>query len=323
MTRVRIAQLGVAQPHAAGYRETLRLMPEVDLVAGFDLNLDAARQALQSLDSELSLYGDIGALLEAETPEAVLICLPAANTPAAITLAARAGCHVYAEKPCARTADEFRPAAEAVALAGVQFATGYLRHFSPAALTIKEIVAAGWLGRLTSAEARIVTSSVSRRDPTHWLFQREAAGGGIMHWLGCHLLDLLRWTTGSEADVVSAIMGTLSGAAIDVEDTVALAVQYRNGMIASLHCAYATDRGDQLYFALRGTLGWVSWDDCGPEVRVRSTHPAWQTAPTRHYRFEPDAVGGIGGAMGLCAIEQFIASFQDGAPPAFSTDDTL
>src|SRR3954449_267574 len=196
MEPVRFAQLGVAQPHASGFRDTLALMPEATLVAGYDPDPAAARADLQPPFASCPVYDDIATLLERERPEAVLISLPPAVTPAAIIAAAESGCHVYAEKPGARSAAEFRPAMDALMRTNRQFATGYLRHFSPVALAIKEIVAQGLLGRLVSAEARLITTSVTSRNPSHWLFRHEQSGGGIVSWLGCHWLDFLRWSTG-------------------------------------------------------------------------------------------------------------------------------
>jgi predicted dehydrogenase len=321
---VRVAQLGVAQPHAAGYRATLRLMPEATLTAAYDLDLDAARAEFQREGVAIQLYDDIAALLEAERPEAVIVCLPPALTPNAIVRAAEAGCHVLAEKPCARTADEFLPAMRAIERTGVQFATGYLRRASPVARQIKEIVAGGLLGRLTSAEISFATTSVARRNPGHWLFQREMSGGGILHWLGCHWIDLLWFVTEREVTAVGPMLDTLSGEAIDVEDTAVVTLRDEGGMLATINCAYVLDQGpDQVAIALRGTLGWLTWDGVGPELRVRSTHPDWATAPTRTLRFEPDQVGGYGGAMGIDALRRFFASFREETSPLFTPADAL
>lgn len=323
MDKVRLAQIGVNHPHATPWRESLLLMPEVDVVAFYD-PVPAARKLLPESLEARPFYADLAQLLAAERPEAVLICLPNDVTSPAIAQCARAGAHILAEKPCARTASEFLPAAEAVRAAGVQFATGFVRRVTAAGRTIKGIVDDGLLGRLTSVEARWITTSVRKRDPSHFLFSQEHSGGGILHWLGCHWLDFIRWSTTSEVSEVSAVLGTLSGEAIGVEDTAALALRYSSGMIGSLHCAYVTDKAtDQLFFGLRGTLGWLYWERSGPEIVVRSTHPSWASAPTRVLRFEQDPVGGYCGADGVAALRAFVASFREGAKPVFGTDDIL
>ena len=231
---------------------------------------------------------------------------------------------MFAEKPCARTSSELVTAANAMRRNGVQFATGYTRRVSPAGRAIKEAVDGGLLGRLVSVEARWVTTTVGQRDPAHPMFSAERSGGGILHWLGCHWLDFMRWSTSSEVTEVAAIVDTLGGESIDVEDTAALSLSFSNGMIGTLHCSYVIDKWPhQLFFALRGTDGWVRWDGHGPEIEVRSTRPEWATAPTRVMRFEPEPVGGYEGAVGIATLRRFIASFRDGAPPVVSVEDAL
>lgn len=327
----RFAQIGVDHPHAAGFRDTLLLMPEVEVVAFYDPNPRAARSLIRPPLQSLPLYENLADLLRQERPDAVLITLPNDATPGAVVQCAEAGAHVYAEKPCARTSAEFRPAAEAIRRAGVQFATGYLRRASPAGLAIRDMVQQGLLGRLVSIEARWITTSVRlrkdkmrMRNPAHFLFSKDRSGGGILHWLGCHWIDFMRWVSDAEVSQVIAIMATLSGRTIDVEDTASLCLRYANGMVGSLHCGYVTDQAtDQLFFGLRGTMGWVNWERSGPEIVAHSTHPAWLAAPTRVLRFEAEAAGGYGGGTGIVAMRQFIASFREGACPAFTSDDAL
>jgi predicted dehydrogenase len=330
--QVRLAHIGLNHTHAHGFLQSLLLVPEVKVIALYDPDPVAARALIEGVPAALDvpLYEDLALLFERERPEAVLITLPNDATPAAIVQAAEAGAHVYAEKPCARTAAEFAAAALAVRETGVQFSTGYLRRFSPAGRAIKEIVDQGLLGRLASIEARWITTSVDKRDPGHYLFSRERSGGGILHWLGCHWLDFMRWVSSAEVSEVSAILGSCDGAAIDVEDTAVVALRYQGGwagtggMLGSLHCSYVTDQAtDQLFFGLRGTLGWIYWGKSGPEFVAHSAHPAWRTAPTRVFRYEAGPAAGYGGAQGIVALQAFIAAFRQGAPPSFTTDDAL
>jgi len=327
MVNTRVGLIGVVQPHASGYRESLLQMSEVEIVGAYDPNLDAARADMDAHAIGWPLYGDLEALL-ATRPDAVLICMPPRDTSAIIEQAAGAGCHIYAEKPCARSAEEFLPALRAIEANRVQFATGYMRHFSPAARTLKQYVEQGLLGRLVSAEGSLITTSVASRNPNHWIFNREQSGGGIFHWLGCHWLDLFRWVTDGEVDTVAAILGTCSGKEIDVEDTGTLALRYSNGMIGSIHCSYITDpgsgiEGNQWYVGLRGTLGWVKLGPDESVLHVRSVHPEWVAAPTRTIHFKEDSVPGYGGAMGILALRAFFAACRDNAPAPFTAYDAL
>jgi len=321
----RFAQLGLNNPHAAGWRDCLERTPGMELVAFCETDPAAAQAArLSAAQQALPVFGDLETLVREARPDAVLITLPNDETAAAMRAAAEAGLHVFAEKPCARSAAELQPAAAAIRRAGVQFGTGYLRRYSPIGAAIKEMVDTGLLGRLVSIEARWIATSVTRRGPSHYVFKRERSGGGMLHWLGCHWLDFMRWTTGSEVTSVAAIMETRSDEPIDVEDVAAVALGYDNGMVGSLHVAYVTDESaDQLYFGLRGTLGWVRWERSGPEVELHSAHPAWATAPTRTLRVAGAQNAGYGDGQGQAALRNFVAAARGEAQPVFTVDDAL
>ena len=331
MDRVRLAHIGVNHPHAAGFLGTLQLLPEIEVVAFADPQRDVARSLIPQALQKVPLYGDVGTLLRKERPEAVLVTLSNDLTPDAIVEAAESGAHIYAEKPCARTAAEFEPAMAAIRRADVRFATGYMRRFSPVGLAIRDIVRQGLLGRLMSIEARWITTGVrprpdraQMRNPDHYLFKAERSGGGILHWLGCHWLDFMRWVTASQVAEVTAVLSTLSDYPISVEDTASLSLRYTNDMVGSLHCSYVTDQAtDQLFFGLRGSLGWVNWERDQPEFVARSIHPAWRAAPLRRTRFESEPIGGYCGATGLAAMKHFVASFRGDARPVFESEDAM
>ena len=145
---MRFAHIGVIHPHSSGWRGCLQQMPEADPVAYYDADSNVSRERLPESERAKPLYDDVAALLRKEQPEAAMVTLPNDATPAVIVQVAQAGCHVFAEKTCARTAPEFQPAADAVRQAGVQFGTGYLRRFSPVGVAIKEMVDQGLRGTL-------------------------------------------------------------------------------------------------------------------------------------------------------------------------------
>jgi predicted dehydrogenase len=324
---IRLALVGIEHPHGAGYRQSLMLVPEIEVTAAYDPHPDQARMRLPTAWQNVSVYSDLSVLFEQEKVDAALITLPNDQTPEAIIQAAQAGVHVFAEKPCARTASEFRPAAAAIQEAGVQFATGYLRRVSPVGEQIKQAVEDDFLGRLVSVEARWITTRVGGIEPVHrsadhFLFQRARSGGGILHWLGCHWLDFMRWVSNANVTEVGAILDAFSPAGIDVEDTAALALRFDNGMIGSLHCSYVTDQAtDQLFFGLRGHKGWLTWERDRDEVTIHSNDPRWFTASTREWRYQPDPMPGYCGAMGVEILRRFAAAICGDAPSLFGPED--
>jgi predicted dehydrogenase len=319
---VRFVQIGLTHPHAASLRETLRQMPEVELVGVCEPDASARYQLPVDL-VDVPRFGQVDELLWETHPDAAIIALPADLTPTVLVQVAEAGVHAYVDKPGARSAAELVPAVEAVLRAGVQTSHGYMRRFMPAGTAIKQLVDDGILGRLMSIEARWITTSVARRGPSSFYFDRARSGGGMLSWLGCHYLDFMRWATSAEVAQVTAFTATLSGQPIDVEDMATLALQFDNGMLGSLHCGYVTDGPTDQTFALRGTLGWLTWDGSATRLDVRSLHPTWSTAPTRVLNFGGDTVPGYCGAVGVATLRHFIAAMQGEVRPVDCIDDAL
>lgn len=306
MQTIRVAILGVSQPHGQGYIDTLRLLPGVEIVAGYDMD-DTARAKAAAALGDVPIYDRIETLLDEARPDAVIVTLPPAITPAVIVAAANRGCHLVVEKPSARSAAEFLPAYEAVRNAGVTFGTGFLRRYSPMGKQIRELIEDGLLGSLVSMEITHQSRNVRLRGPEQWMFQREQTGGGMVHWLGVHWIDQMLFMNGGAVTDVAAMLDTRNEG-IDVEDTAAITLRFADRMIGSITCGYVLDgTPDQVSIRVYGDKGWVVWLNDAPEFTAHSSDERWQTAPLRTFRFELDAFAGYGGAMGRAHMQDFLS----------------
>jgi predicted dehydrogenase len=345
--RVRILQLGVDHPHGVLYRETIAHHPGLTLAGAYDADPEGARRLLASEGIDVPLFADISEAIAATEPDVALVTLPNDVTPAAIALAARHGLAIIAEKPSAVSAAAFQPAHEAVRATGVPFVAAYLRRFSPVATALRGLIADGILGDLVAAQITFVTTNVALRNATylrgeaiehagpadgaaqtgdarHWLFDRARSGGGIMYWLGVHWIDLLRFASGEEFAHATATLTTRTPVPIDVEDVASVTLETRGEMVATIACAYALHRGpDQLTIALQGTHGWATWDGVGPELRLHSAHPSWQSEPARTLRFPSEPLPGYGGAMGWALFDGVRAAREENMPLPMDIDDAL
>ncbi|HVC34884.1 MAG TPA: Gfo/Idh/MocA family oxidoreductase [Chloroflexota bacterium] len=331
---VLVGMIGLTHPHSPGYLRTLDALDVVDGVVLCDPVAAAREQAAQQCRKAEQRHVDLESLLARSDVPIVLVALPTDRVPDVVTRAARAGKHVICEKPCARSADELRPVLAVLEEHRVQFTTCYLWRNNPAIQKMRELVRAGALGRLTSVELRMVTTQVRLRDPSHWLFKRDVAGGGILSWLGCHWLDLLRYLTGQEAVSVSAMVDTLSGEAIDVEDVASVNLRLSDGALASLYAGYLLPSGRPGYEAasydqsiiLRGTQGTLRFDKDGDDqiVTLESSAVGWQTAPRQAYRLSLPAHPAYGGVHGLAFLDDFIRRALGGeGQDLVSADDAL
>lgn len=165
------------------------VLVDADLARARDL---AARHGVPEVRAD---YREVAGLCEAG-----IVALPnALHAPAAIDLLSR-GLHVLVEKPMAVTAAECDRMIEAAARARRLLAVGLEFRFFDAARTVRDLLAADVLGRLSRFDLR---QGVLPRWPfaSDFILRKEAAGGGVLADFGSHLLDLLLWWLGDWAEV--------------------------------------------------------------------------------------------------------------------------
>jgi predicted dehydrogenase len=327
-----VGMIGLAHPHSAAHLRTLETSAMVQRIVLCDPDPGAREQGSRACGKVDAAYADLPALLARADVPVVVIALPTDLTPAAVVQAAEAGKHIICEKPCARTAAEMRPIVEMLERRRGRFAACYVWRAHPAIERMRGLVQGGALGRLTSAELRMVTSQVRLRDPAHWLFKRTIAGGGVLSWLGCHWLDVLRYVTGQEVTQVGAMLATLSGEAIDVEDVAGAGLRLTGGAVATLYAGYLLPYGRAGYegasfdlsVIFRGTDAALEYQNAGGDqlVTLRGAASGREAASEQRWRFALPAVPAYGGAHGLTFVETFIRSALsgEGASPASALD---
>ena len=187
--KVCAALVGLDNPHSRGWLTSLQ-------------HCEAVGRLVVCTDEECAdvdqVYGSLDELLADEKLGLAIVCTRNDQAPDRIAQLLQAGVPTIAEKPVARTAADIARLNEIAAAKQVLWATAFLNRCHPIADKTRELVAAGVLGRIVSIEGRMVTSTVQQRNPEHWLFDRAQAGGGILHWLAIHTVDLIRYISGLE-----------------------------------------------------------------------------------------------------------------------------
>jgi predicted dehydrogenase len=319
--------VGLEHYHVTGWVESLEQFGDrIEIVALYDPDPALGQRlapshhdpilspALGPRYRELPFTTDLDALINEHKPDLALVTLPNAAMPAAIETLADAGVHLLIDKPGARTATEALPALRAIERNGIKAAVGLNRRYGRAWQDARAMVEQGRIGTLMTTEAIFITSSTTVRDPKNPIFDPELMGGGILHWLGVHDLDLLLWLTGEQIVELHAMAGTLGAAQVPVEDVISMSVRYANGAIGTVHYAYALPRpGNDGYVALRGTggslriqsNGVISW--FGPGDRVDP-----HTAETRTYEL---AKAPGYGPLALAAISDWLDAIEQDRQP--------
>ena len=157
-----------------------------------------ARAEKQGVDRTYEDYAD---LLAEEDVDAAIVALPPFLHADAATAAAEAGCHVFVEKPFARTAEEGRRMVEAADEAGVSIGVDHTIRYQPEVQKLKELYDAGRAGHVPLASiARVNNGPFSappaRQPVSGWQLDPDATGGGALMDLGVHLFDVLEYFFG-------------------------------------------------------------------------------------------------------------------------------
>ena len=127
----------------------------------------------------------------------------------------------------------------------------------------------------------------------------------MLHYIGCHHLELMRTLMGCEVKSVQAMAGRPVGRIEEpLEDVIILGLEYENGAYGSLHHGYTRPRslGSKPYshgydsaLVYRGLNGWAEWTPVGsPKLEVTSASAQWSGAPERTLRYDLQPFAGYG-----------------------------
>ncbi len=141
-------------------------------------------------------------LLGACRPDAIVVATPTDTHSHLVTEAARSGCHVFCEKPLARTAAEASGTLTACQQAGVKLSVGHVVRYFPAYARIAEMVKSGQVGPPGLAKCQRVSGPPGGL--RGW-YGDSARSGGLLLDMGVHDFDWLRWCLGP-VERVSALM---------------------------------------------------------------------------------------------------------------------
>jgi len=226
--KINLAVIGTGRMGSVHVRNIARLIPEANLVAICDLRLEVA----QALADELSIprvVQDYHELLEDKSIDAVLI-VTSTNTHAFIVEdAARAGKHIFCEKPLALDLKDIDKALAVVKKANVKLQVGFNRRFDKSFRRVHEVVASGEIGRPCILR-------ITNRDPDFPAMEFMRASGGMFLDMTIHDFDMARYQVG-EIEEVYAVGGVLINPELnefgDV-DTNVLTLKFVNGTLGTV-----------------------------------------------------------------------------------------
>lgn len=240
----------------------------VQIAAVYDRNGDKARSAAARAGARP--YTDYGELLKDPGVDAVSICTRTDLHCSMAVAAARAGKHVFLEKPMAMDAAQAEEICAAVEENGVVFMLGMLNRFRTEALIINDRRERGLMGEIYHADARWIRRRGVPANP--WFSRKALSGGGAAIDIGVHAIDLAWYLMGCPEPLsVSATAHRRLGAArargisgwgsaaepaqaMDTEEAAAALIRFEGGRSMTATVSWAINGPDEdLNLKLYGT----------------------------------------------------------------------
>jgi predicted dehydrogenase len=180
----------------------------------------AAMKLAHPSTADAKEFSDYRDLLKQDDVDAVMIMTPHTLHAGQIIESLEAGKHTCVEKPMVTTVDDAHLVIAAQKKAGKVGMVSYQRHFESIYRKIRDMIKSGEAGTIQY----IACAGTWRHDPA-------LSGGGQLNDTGSHFVDIMLWSTGLEAETVTAI-GDNRGLKVDIDS--ALAIRFKNGAVGTI-----------------------------------------------------------------------------------------
>jgi len=241
-------------------------IPGAKLVSIADLDRDAA-QSVANRCGIPTVAASSQDILSDPQVDAILICSSTDTHAELIAEAARAGKHIFCEKPIAHDLGKIDGALEAVAKAGVKLQVGFNRRFDPNFARVRRAVESGEIGA-----PRLM--HIVSRDPAPPPLSYVKVSGGMFLDMTIHDFDMARFLIGDEVEEIFVAGGVMVDEAIGALgdlDTAVIVLRFRSGVIGTIdNCRQAAYGYDQRVEIL-GSRGAIASENCYPNQATVST----------------------------------------------------
>jgi predicted dehydrogenase len=225
--------------------------PKLRFVAGCARSVGKA-QAFAD-DKGFPVVGDYAAVLADPKIDAVVLATPHSAHAEQVIAAARAGKHIFCEKPFTLSRASAEGAIRECAERGVTLMVGYNWRYQPALQEVWRMIADGRLGKVLHVEGNFNGPSVYRYAQDHWRPSRDEGPAGGMTGRGCHVVDAMISVAGHIDSVYAMSKRQVLDAGLD--DTTSMLFTFRRGATGYLGSVIATPECWRLQ--VLGSKGWA------------------------------------------------------------------
>lgn len=287
MKQLRVGMIGykfMGKAHSNAYRSLPMFFPKAlkpEMVAICGRNASAVQEAADQLGWRESVT-DWKQLVNREDIDLIDINAPSDAHKEIALAAAKAGKHIFCEKPLALTLADAREMLQAAEDAGVTHMVGFNYRFSPAVRLAKKLIDSGRLGQIYHFRAWFLQDWImDPQFPLVWRLQKEVAGSGSHGDLGAHLIDLAHYLVGDMQEVIGMsetfikerpIASEMTGLSakgseggpmgqVTVDDATLFMTRFENGALGSFEATrFAAGHRSTNSFEINGSLGSVKFD---------------------------------------------------------------
>ena len=285
-------------------------IPEAELLSICSLNRPGAESIAEQYNIPM-LTTDYNTLLADANIDAVLVTSSTDTHVEISQAAAKAGKHIFCEKPIAFDLKQIDETLAIVEDAGVKFQIGFNRRFDVSFKRVREAVASGEIG-----EPHIIR--ITSRDPAPPPIEYVKVSGGIFLDMTIHDFDMARYLIGDEVVEVYAAGGVRVdpkiGEAGDIDTTV-ITLRFENGVIGTIDNSREAVYGYDQRVEVFGSKGMVTAANPPTDTVTFSGSEGTRAASPPYFfveRYKPAF---------LSELQAFFACIQeDTAPPVTGTD---
>lgn len=254
--KVRVCLIGCGRAgmiHARSYAGGVADAELIAMCDPFDASLEAACGEIPVKYR----YTDYREALANPEIDAVIVVTPTQFHHDVVIAAAKAGKHVFCEKPMANDERECDEMIAACREAGVKFQLGFMRRFDKSFRRGKEVIDSGAIGQV----AMIKSNTYGPSEPKEWMYDVRRSYGPIGE-VNSHDFDTLRWYAGSEVRRIHAVGSNFRSPEKaeqypEYYDTCSVLLEFENGVIGTITGAQYVRYGYDSRTEILGTTGIV------------------------------------------------------------------
>jgi predicted dehydrogenase len=201
---------------------------KLKIVAGYSRSEE--KRAGFAKETGIAAAPDMKTMLSDPEIAGVILTVPNEQHLPVAAEVARAGKHVYTEKPIAATLEDGLEIAALSEKYGVTVTVGHSARLMAGVRRIRQAIDAGELGRVAMIEANFSNERALELTPQTWRWYKDRAPGGPLSQLAIHMFDLVHYL-GGEIEAASSIASKLSPVGAEVDDQSMTLLKFADGKV--------------------------------------------------------------------------------------------